>query len=77
MYSNNTSEQRNIPHDLELHSFSTQIFDTNPVAMLKNVVIHVDDEYAFTLKKPKKVVTDVNHKFQEIWIVKLPFGWFL
>jgi hypothetical protein len=50
--SNNTSEQRNIPHDLELHSSSVQIFDTNIVAMLEIVIIHVDDECALVLKKP-------------------------
>ncbi len=64
--SNNTSEQKNIPHDLELHSSSFQIFDINPNAMLKIVVIHVDDESTPTSKKPKKVVTNVNYKFQEI-----------
>jgi hypothetical protein len=72
--SNNTSEQINIPHDLELHSSSAQIFDTHPIAMLETVVIHVDDEFAFEPKKPKKVVTNVNHKFQEIWIVKMPWA---
>jgi hypothetical protein len=42
--------------------------------MLETIVIHVDDEYAFKPKKPKKVETDVNHKFQEIWVVKMPWA---
>jgi hypothetical protein len=58
--SSNTSEERNIPHDFELHSFSPQIFDIDLNAMLQIVVIHVDDEFSLALKKPKKVMIDEN-----------------
>jgi hypothetical protein len=71
--SSNTSEKRNIPYDFELHSFSPQIFDIDLNAMLQTVVIHVDDEFGLALKKPKKVVIDENCKFQEIWVVKMPW----
>ncbi len=37
--------------------------------MLQIVVIHVDDEFGLAPKKRKKVVIDVNCKFQEIWII--------
>ncbi len=46
---NNTSEERNIPHDFELHSSSPQIFDIYLNAMSQIVVIHVDDEFGLTL----------------------------
>jgi hypothetical protein len=41
--------------------------------MLKIVIIHIDDECALAPKKPKKVVINVNCKFQEIWVVKMPW----
>jgi hypothetical protein len=43
--SNNTSEQRNIPPNLKLHSSPLQIFDIDRNAMLQIVVIHVDNEF--------------------------------
>jgi len=49
-----------------LHFFSHQIFDIDPNAMLEIVVIDVDDESTPTPKTHKKVVIDVNFKFQEI-----------
>jgi hypothetical protein len=55
-----------------LHSSSPHIFDIDINAMLQIVVIHVDDEFGPTPKKPKKVVIDVNCKFQEIWVIKMP-----
>jgi len=83
--SSNINEQKNISHDLKLHFSSPQIFDIDPNAMLEIVVIHVDDESTLAPKNPKKVVINVNDKFQEIWVVKMPWakpifyeiGWFL
>jgi len=40
-------------------------------ASFETIVIDVDDACAF-LKKPKKIV-DVNYKFQEIWVAKMPW----
>jgi len=71
--SNNTNEQRNFLHALELQSFSLEIFDVNPNAMFETVVIDVDDEYVPLPKIPKKVVANVNYKFQKIGAMKLPW----
>jgi hypothetical protein len=72
--SNSIDEQRNILHDLELHSSSPQIFDINPDAMLETIIINVDDECALAPKTYKKVMIDVNYKSQEIWAVKMPWA---
>jgi len=61
--SNNTDEQRNILHDLELHSSSPQIFEINLDVMLETIIINVDDEWALVPKTHKKVEIDVNYKF--------------
>jgi hypothetical protein len=42
-------------------------------AMLEIVVIDLDDEFILVPKTHKKVVTNVNYKFQEIWVVKVPW----
>jgi len=54
---NNTNEQRNFFHALELQSSSLEIFDVNSNAMFEIVVIDVDDECVPLPKIPKKVVT--------------------
>jgi hypothetical protein len=41
--------------------------------MLEIVIIDVDDEFTLVPKTHKKVVINVNHKFQEIWVVKMPW----
>jgi hypothetical protein len=56
--SSNTSEEKNIVNDFELHSFSPQIFDIDLNAMPQIVVIHVDDEFGLALEKPKKVIDE-------------------
>jgi hypothetical protein len=43
-------------------------------AMLKIVVIDLDDEFTLVPKTHKKVVTNVNCKFQKIWVIKLPWA---
>jgi len=72
--SNNTNEQRNILHDLELHSSSPQIFDINLDVTLETIIINVDDECAPIPKTHKKVKIDVNYKSQEIWAIKMPWA---
>jgi len=42
--------------------------------MLKIVVIDLDDEFTFVPKTHKKVVTNVNCKFQKIWVIKVPWA---
>jgi len=42
--------------------------------MLETIVINVDDECVPPPKIPKKVVANVNHKFQKIWAVKMPWA---
>jgi hypothetical protein len=63
--SNNTNEQKNLPHALELQSLSLERFDVDPNAMFETIIIDVDYKCFPFPKKPKKVV-DVNHKFQKI-----------
>jgi len=70
--SNNTNEQINFLHALELQFFSLEIFDVNPNANFEIVVINVDDECVPLPKIPKKVVVNVNCKFQKIWAMKMP-----
>jgi len=42
--------------------------------MLENLdVTNVEDRCALLPKKLFKVIIDVNHKFLEIWIVKMPW----
>jgi hypothetical protein len=41
--------------------------------MLEIVIIDVDDEFTLVPKTHKNVVINVNHKFQEIWVVKMPW----
>jgi hypothetical protein len=69
-----------------LQSSSPQTFNINPNAMLKTIIINVDNEFAPTFKTHKKVVINVNCKFQKIRVVKMPhwqspflmkLGWFL
>jgi hypothetical protein len=36
--------------------------------MLKIIIINVNNEFAPTFKTHKKVVINVNHKFQNIWL---------
>jgi hypothetical protein len=74
MYPNIIDEQRNILHDLELHSSSPQIFKINLDVMLETIIINVDDECAPAPKTHKKVEIDVNYKFQEIWVIKMPWA---
>jgi len=69
--SNNTNDQRNFLHALELQSSSLEIFDVNSNAMFEIVVIDVDDECVPLPKIPKKVVVNVNYKFQKIWAMKM------
>ncbi len=66
--SNNTNEQRNFLHALELQSFSLEIFDVNPNAMFETVVIDVDDEYVPLPKIPKKLLlmSIINFKRLEL-----------
>jgi hypothetical protein len=72
MYLNPTTKvSKKNPHYHELHFFSPQIFDIDPNAMLEIIVINVDDEFSPTPKTHKKVVTDVDHKFQEIQAIKM------
>jgi hypothetical protein len=71
--SNNTNEQKNFLHALELQSSSLEIFDVNPNAMFETVVIDVDDECVLLPEMPKKVVANVNCKFQKIWAMKMPW----
>jgi hypothetical protein len=66
--SNNIDKQKKFPFALELQSSSLEIF-----VMLEIIVISVDDEYVPFPKKPKKVVADVNCKFQKIWAMKMPW----
>jgi len=68
-----TNEQRNFIHALELQFFSLEIFDENPNAMFETVVIDVDDECVPLPKILKKVVVNVNCKFQKIWAMKMPW----
>jgi hypothetical protein len=77
---------KKIPHDSKVHSSSLQIFNVDLDAMLKIIIINVDNEFAPTFKIHKKVVINVNDKFQKIWAVKMPhwqspflmkLGWFL
>jgi hypothetical protein len=42
--------------------------------MLEIVVIDLDDEFTPIPKTHKKVVTNVNCKFQEIWVIKVPWA---
>ncbi len=42
--------------------------------MLETIVIDVDNECVPPPKKPKKVVVDVNCKFQEIVVMKMPWA---
>jgi hypothetical protein len=42
--------------------------------MLETVVTDVDDECVPFPKKPKKVVANVNYKFQKIWAMKMPWA---
>ncbi len=42
--------------------------------MLETITIDVDDEYIPFPRKTRKVVTNVNCKFQEIWVVKMPWA---
>lgn len=41
---------------------------------METVVIDLDDEFTRVPKTHKKVVTNVNYKFQEIWVVKVPWA---
>jgi hypothetical protein len=70
----NIVEQINFPHVLELQFFSIEIFVVNPNAMLETFTIDVDDEYVPPPKKTRKVATNVNCKFQDIWVVKMPWA---
>jgi hypothetical protein len=72
--SNNTSEQRNLPHACKLQSSSHEIFDVDLDVMLATIVIDVDDECVPPPKKPKKVFVDFNHKFQELLVMKMPWA---
>jgi hypothetical protein len=58
---------------IELQFFSLEIF-VDPNAMLETITIDVDDECVQPPKKTRKVVTIVNCKFQEIWVVKMPWA---
>jgi hypothetical protein len=42
--------------------------------MLETIVIDVDDECVPPPQIPKKVVVNVNHKFQKIWAMKMPWA---
>jgi hypothetical protein len=42
--------------------------------MLEIIVIDLDDEFTNVPKTHKKVVINVNHEFQEIWVVKVPWA---
>jgi len=42
--------------------------------MPKIVVIDLDDEFTLVPKTHKKVVINVNCKFQEIWVIKMPWA---
>jgi hypothetical protein len=42
--------------------------------MLETIVINVDDECAHVPKTHKKVMTNVNCKSQEFWVVKMPWA---
>jgi hypothetical protein len=73
--SNNIScEQISLPHAPELHSSSPKIFDVDPNAMLEIIDTCVDHECVPPSKKLEKVVADVNCKFQEIPVVKMPWA---
>jgi hypothetical protein len=67
----NIVEQISFPHALKLQFFYLEIFVVNPNTMLKTIIIDVDDEFVIASKKTKKVV---NYKFQEIWVVKMPWA---
>jgi len=41
--------------------------------MFETIVIDVDDECVPLPKTPKKVVVNVNCKFQKIWAMKMPW----
>jgi hypothetical protein len=41
--------------------------------MLEILVIHVDNEFVPSPKNSKRVVVDVNKKFQKIWAMKMPW----
>ncbi len=71
---NNTSEQKNFLHVLKLQSSSIEIFFVDLDTMLKTIVIDFDDECVPFPKKPKKVIANVNYKFQEIWAMKIPWA---
>jgi hypothetical protein len=70
--SNNTNEHKNFLHALELQSSSLEIFDVDPNTMFETIVINVDDECVPLPKIPKKVVVNVNYKFQNICGMKMP-----
>jgi hypothetical protein len=57
---------KKLPHDIEVHSFPPHIFNANSDAMLKIIIINVDNEFAPTFQIHKKVMINVNHKFQKI-----------
>ncbi len=59
---------------IELQFFSLEMFVVDPNAMLESITIDVDDECVRPPKKTIKVVTNVNYKFQEIWVVKMPWA---
>jgi len=42
--------------------------------MLENIVIDVDEDCVPFPKKPKKVVANMNYKFKEIWVMKMPWA---
>jgi hypothetical protein len=42
--------------------------------MFETIVINNDDECVPLPKKPKKFVVDINHKFQKIWAMKMPWA---
>ncbi len=54
--------------------FSPKIFYVYPNAMLEIIVRDVDNKCVTPPKKPKKVVVDVNCKFQETWVMKMPWA---
>jgi hypothetical protein len=41
--------------------------------MLESIVIDLDDEFTLDPKTHKRVGTNVNCKFQEIWVIKVPW----
>jgi hypothetical protein len=74
MYLNPTTlKNKEIFLTLELQSSSLEILVVDPNAMLEILVINVDNECVPSPKKSKKVVVDVNRKFQKIWAMKMPW----